>query len=54
MEAEHLGARFFALEFPVDWISKLLKSHSIEQSEARDYSKNLELNITAGVRSYMR
>jgi hypothetical protein len=40
MEAEHLGARFFALEFPVVWISKFLKNHSIEESEVRDISKN--------------
>ena len=36
MEAENLGARFFALEFPVDWISKFISTHSVVVAEVRD------------------
>ncbi len=33
MEAENLGARFFALEFPVEWISKFISSVSAADAE---------------------
>ena len=41
MEAENLAARFFSLEFPIDWISKFVSSHGAVVAEVLKISKLL-------------
>lgn len=33
MEGEHLGARFFTLEFPIDWITEFISKNSVVVAE---------------------
>ena len=45
MEAENLGARFFALEFPIEWISKFISSHSAVEAEVQNLRYLRELTM---------